>query len=655
MVVRYLVLSLWFLDVVLWLLMQSSNVAALPRHQLGNSVLESTKYEVPVDTLHTNLFLKNVLKFASKYARKHTPLRIKEGDGEVEGHLLMQLVSVHAEPLHKDLTGYRSIYLGTNYHISLQTRLCPFSPAAARGAPMMPKGTGLQETLECPSPQTTVVEQAEEQETKEGGKVGREVPGAIAVLQHQLVVFQDVDHVLGITQHTWQPIATTTTATASSPTTNTRGLNRQAANNSTAATTSEEGAKASGHQLHFEVDELPHTRQYGVATPLLATTMSTTTAATNSSTTRTDLKVVCFNIWNTNGNWRQRMRMLEEQLLEYDPDIVALQEVRYSFAQYSRQHRDSSSKDGLKESRKGRNPRFQMEYLSWLPSFASGKYQFVWRPAMSEVSGRPHTVTSSADFHSEEGLAIFSKLPILQVNNTALSRNLRDNEDAHQRICLRTLIQLPPSGAGGDYGTAPSSLVQIFVTHMSLSAAARLRNAHEIIHWIRSFAPSSSPPSSTPSSSSLRPVTLLMGDFNAEPDSPVMAFLLQEYASESDGKVSSHSSPLQFVDAWVEAHRDHHVVGNTFPTWKPTKRIDFILLDKQPAPLEQPQEAMGSGLVAAVEEAGLLGNSTTNSGETTASGTTRERQKNVSSDHLGLFATISLSLSPNNKKDRGEP
>jgi endonuclease/exonuclease/phosphatase family metal-dependent hydrolase len=71
------------------------------------------------------------------------------------------------------------------------------------------------------------------------------------------------------------------------------------------------------------------------------------------------------------------------------------------------------------------------------------------------------------EFHSE-GLAIFSRWPILDTSYILLSRDASDRGDFHQRICLHARVATP-------YGN-----ISFLTTHLSLSPKARVRSLIEI-------------------------------------------------------------------------------------------------------------------------------------------------------------------------------
>lgn len=44
------------------------------------------------------------------------------------------------------------------------------------------------------------------------------------------------------------------------------------------------------------------------------------------------MRILTYNIWNYSGDWRQRRHLLVDVIKDLDPDVVALQEVRHSWA-----------------------------------------------------------------------------------------------------------------------------------------------------------------------------------------------------------------------------------------------------------------------------------------------------------------------------------
>jgi endonuclease/exonuclease/phosphatase family metal-dependent hydrolase len=184
------------------------------------------------------------------------------------------------------------------------------------------------------------------------------------------------------------------------------------------------------------------------------------------------LKISTYNIWNFNGhdegNYKLRLEQLGKLCRLNSADIFGFQEVRYDF------------------NKRGYWGPNQVEHLSnMLP-----QYQFVFQPAMSYPENTFARV--------EEGVAIFSWYPIINHSYILLSRDVSDEGDTHQRICLHAEIETPQL-----------QRIHVFNTHLPLSEVARNRNVLEIWAFIQTYP---------------KP-WILMGDLNAEPHSKAMRFL----------------------------------------------------------------------------------------------------------------------------------
>lgn len=212
------------------------------------------------------------------------------------------------------------------------------------------------------------------------------------------------------------------------------------------------------------------------------------------------LKILTWNIWNYN-KWEERKQYLAESIRAIDADIIALQEVRYNYLQ------------GLN----------QAEELSQeLPG-----YSLIVQPAAVQT-------------HHWEGLAIFSKHSISRVNYWGLSRDEKDLEDApHQRIVLAAEI-----------GWKDTPLC-IFNSHWSLSKAARLRTAGEVLGFIKLFAGKNEK-------------IILLGDFNAEPSEESIQLIKQDR--------------LGLMDSWEKQHGSTGGGTCKVPTLK--RRLDYIFYGK---------------------------------------------------------------------------
>ena len=223
------------------------------------------------------------------------------------------------------------------------------------------------------------------------------------------------------------------------------------------------------------------------------------------------LKVMSVNLWNYNY-WNQRLDMLREILRRESADLIGFQEVR-------------AVKSGPGRSSNGDTPnRWQVQDLQrMLP-----EYEYVYAPAMGFREGRDYV---------HEGLAIFSKYPILATHVLKLTRDPNDGQDFHQRICLHARVR------------TPSGVVNMLTTHLSLSLNARSRTLPEVSQFARGFATEP---------------TVLVGDFNAQWNEGPQILTETRYGA--------------FKDAWREKypHADE-AEGWTFNSWEHKSRIDFVL------------------------------------------------------------------------------
>jgi endonuclease/exonuclease/phosphatase family metal-dependent hydrolase len=224
------------------------------------------------------------------------------------------------------------------------------------------------------------------------------------------------------------------------------------------------------------------------------------------------LRILNLNIWNYNAPWPERRARIVKLILDTEPDLVALQEIRYHDWLPYPSHQADQILTGL-----------------------SG-YSYIWHPAHywppSQGDNRGHTCW--------EGLAILSRTPIVDQALVRLSRDTGDPHDMHQRLVLGAQIRTP---------TGPFWL---FDTHYPLSADARTRVAVETYRFVRQTA------GDFP--------FVLAGDFNAQPTELPIRFLSGQ--AEIDGQTGT------LVDLWHAAHPTEP--GYTFPAWGPARRIDYL-------------------------------------------------------------------------------
>ncbi|KAF1329608.1 Rxlr-like protein, partial [Globisporangium splendens] len=271
----------------------------------------------------------------------------------------------------------------------------------------------------------------------------------------------------------------------------------------------------------------------------LATSSCATSANMPSQSCEPDVvspRILSYNVWNTNPSadvygyekrWMQyakRMAHLVRFVHEAKADIIGFQEVRY---------------DGVFG---GGGNHAQVQHLAdRLPG-----YQYVYQPAMSYLNAH------SPYERIEEGPAVFSKHPIVQTDYLLLSRDPNDPNDSHQRLCLHAVIDVPGWG-----------LIDVYVTHLSLSERSREKTMVEIWKYMRAGEGKTQ---------------VLLGDLNAEPQSQGLQFLrgevelLGETTDLKDAYLEKHIEPEPRSEDPVDRHDRF-----TFPSDNPVKRIDFIL------------------------------------------------------------------------------
>lgn len=224
------------------------------------------------------------------------------------------------------------------------------------------------------------------------------------------------------------------------------------------------------------------------------------------------VSILDLNIWNYNEPWTKRREGIARTIREASPDLVALQEVRYS-------------------SRYPESPHHQADQIA---AHLEG-YQMVWQPAMYYTSESPQVT-------HWEGLAILSRLPVVDRRMVWLARDREDARDEHQRIVLGARVL----DAEGPFW--------LFTTHLSLSAKARERTVVEVLRFARDTAAG-------------EPFALT-GDLNAEPHELPIRFL------RGEERMERRTSNL--FDAWTVAHGDEP--GYTYSAWEPVKRIDYMFV-----------------------------------------------------------------------------
>ncbi|GAM21912.1 hypothetical protein SAMD00019534_050870 [Acytostelium subglobosum LB1] len=267
--------------------------------------------------------------------------------------------------------------------------------------------------------------------------------------------------------------------------------------------------------------------------PLVHTDESTKPDRHRIEVDNASFKIQTYNLWNYNSPWVTRRQLIVDDIVANDPDFIAFQEPRYSPWQG-----ESNFKPNLQLMGQERN---QIQHLVKLLALQNKKYHYVFHPSMVYVH---------PDKFEYEGLAMLSKYNIKEKSSIKLSKDFHDEEDVHQRSCLRLLVDSPI----GD--------VNLFTSHFSLSLEGAQRNALEVIDWAKQFESPSIP-------------QVFVGDLNSLPQSSAVQLLL--------GKKAVQEVSGDFMDSfevWTARTADVTLPQGTYSTLQgtePTKRIDYIM------------------------------------------------------------------------------
>lgn len=234
------------------------------------------------------------------------------------------------------------------------------------------------------------------------------------------------------------------------------------------------------------------------------------------------VRAATLNIWNKSGPYAARLEVIRAELDRYSPDVVGMQEVL----------RLTERADG------------------GLQTVSPQTCQ-----AAEVAKDRPYTIAyaPACDYgnHLKFGNALLSRFPIREQRCFPLP----SVADSSTRSLLYAALDTP-------YGVLP-----VFVTHLNWRlhhGAVRLRQAEYIVERIEQLIGERDLPA------------LLMGDFNAEPDSDEIRYLT--------GKRTLNGKSVYFTDAWVYAGGGGP--GYTFDrrnlfaakAHEPPRRIDYIFI-----------------------------------------------------------------------------
>ena len=220
-----------------------------------------------------------------------------------------------------------------------------------------------------------------------------------------------------------------------------------------------------------------------------------------------ELLVLTQNVWGGAGAWELRREVLAKAVAACRPHVIGLQEV----------HAENRSGEGS-----------QAHQLAKLV----GGYDTYFAPGRVRSGG------------ACEGVAVLCRHGVREHAVEALTLDHDDPWDGEsQRVVLCVQV---------DLAVGP---VDVFVTHLSLSAKARHRTVRELLQFTARERQRSGSVGA-----------VLMGDLNATPDDPAVAALV---SPDDAGQAA-------WVDAWSRAHPGAR--GGTWPAVWPFRRIDYQLL-----------------------------------------------------------------------------
>jgi endonuclease/exonuclease/phosphatase family metal-dependent hydrolase len=292
-------------------------------------------------------------------------------------------------------------------------------------------------------------------------------------------------------------------------------------------------------------------------------------------------RIMAYNIWNVNewgpeaarasGRPRDRKDVIANQIADAAADILLLQEVRFVNRVFDLP----------------RGSQHQMEQLvDQLQGNDSGgeRLDFVFQAAHTDVALR-HGAYGQVllGIQEDEGVAVVSRHPIVASHFLALSRNMTDGEDAHQRVILHARV-LVGGRVEHDQDRRPF-LVDVYTTHLGLSPVGRRRNVVEMEQFI-------SETNMEVDGLTARPPVVLAGDFNAECFEESLRWLMREgrfrdsqgaLAGREDACTAKPLTPEQ-VDPLTpgQARYPEHVLETDAWTFSALpnathKVIDFVL------------------------------------------------------------------------------
>jgi endonuclease/exonuclease/phosphatase family metal-dependent hydrolase len=233
------------------------------------------------------------------------------------------------------------------------------------------------------------------------------------------------------------------------------------------------------------------------------------------------LRVVTLNIWNKSGPWPDRLQIIRAELARLKPDVVGLQEV------------------------------LRFDVAGAIPTPDTDQ-----ATEIAEGFGFETAYAEAADYGNrlKLGNALLTRFPLLDQRRF----DLPGRESGETRCLLYCLLDTPP-------GKLP-----VFVTHLNWKfhhGSVRLEQVRYVADRVAEL--------SRDDDAEFLP-TVLMGDFNAEPDSDEIRYLR--------GRHTLDGRSVFFSDAWAYTSGD--APGFTFDrrnlfaarAHEPPRRIDYIFV-----------------------------------------------------------------------------
>ncbi len=183
--------------------------------------------------------------------------------------------------------------------------------------------------------------------------------------------------------------------------------------------------------------------------------------------------VATINLRNRADRWLARRHLMVGQLMDVQPDIVALQEISLTIGQ-----------------------------ATWLARQINIR--------LTGKSSQPYRVIQARRAsvrHSLEGVGVLTRLPVIYHDVLPLGFD--------GRIAVRVNVELPAGAAGSRRQSL--DFVSVHLHHVAADRDARLEQAMVLVGWLNDKR--------------RVPLQIIAGDFNETPNGPAIAFMRQSYRS----------------------------------------------------------------------------------------------------------------------------